>query len=392
MNTIQPIVDLAEQLPAGMPVAIATVVNVRGSTYRRPGARLLVTSDGRSAGMISGGCFETDARERCRRVMSTGRPEIVTYDSTSPDDIVFGLGLGCQGVVQVLFEKLVAGDTAGLLSFFAACAARRQSGRVATVFEAKEIPLGGRVLRWPDGRVTSSLADPAFSSGLTHAFREIGPQLVAVEELELCNARTATVLVETIVPSPSLTIFGGGDDAIPVVRIAKLVGWHVAVVDARPDYAKRERFPAADNVLCLRPEAVATDPGIVLPPESLVVVMTHNFTHDQALLRTLLTRPLRYLGILGPKARTARLLDELANGGVIPSVEKLAHLYAPAGLDLGAETPEEIAVSMMGEMQAVLACRRGGSLRDRNAPIHDNPADYGRLHGTVGRHSDADSV
>jgi xanthine/CO dehydrogenase XdhC/CoxF family maturation factor len=392
MNSLQPLVDLAEQLPAGMPVAIATVVNVRGSTYRRPGARLLVTSDGRSAGMISGGCFEADARERCRRVMSTGRVEIVTYDSTAPDDIVFGLGLGCQGVVQVLFEPLVAGDQAGLLSFFAACMARRQPGRMVTVFEADGIPLGSRVLRWPDGRVSSSLADPTVSSALICFVRESGSNLVAVHDLELPDARGAAVLVETIVPSPSLTIFGGGDDAVPVVRIAKLAGWHVTVVDVRPEYAKRERFSDADAVLCLRPEAVATDPGIVLPPESLVVVMTHHFAHDQALLRTLLPLPLRYLGILGPKARTIRLLDELENDGVILSAQKLAHLYAPAGLDLGAETPEEIAVSIMGEMQAVLARRKGGSLRDRNAPIHDNPADCGRLYGALGRRSDPGSV
>jgi xanthine/CO dehydrogenase XdhC/CoxF family maturation factor len=275
---------------------------VRGSTYRRPGARLLVASDGRSAGLISGGCFEADAQERCRHVMATGCTKIVTYDSTAPDDIVFGLGLGCQGVVQVLFEPLVVGDPKGLLSFFAECAARRQPGRVATVFEAEGIPLGSRVLRWPNGSVTSSLADSDLSSSLTHALRESGPHLVAVQELELPDGRSAVVLVETILPSPSLTIFGGGDDAIPLVRLAKLVGWHVTVVDARPEYAKRERFSAADTVLCLRPEAVSSDPRIVLPPESLVVVMTHNFIHDQALLRTLLPRDLRYLGILGPKA------------------------------------------------------------------------------------------
>jgi xanthine/CO dehydrogenase XdhC/CoxF family maturation factor len=332
---------------------------------------MLVTADGRTAGMISGGCLENDARERAREVMATGRPVLVTYDSTAPEDIVFGLGLGCNGIVQVLIEPLTAGDDSNMLSFLAACVARRQMGRIATVFQSENVPLGARVLRWPDGRITSTCHAHAVSAALMTALHENAARRNAVRGVELPDGTRAGVLIETVAPPVPLTIFGAGDDAIPLVQFAKLVGWHVTVIDARPAYAKLERFPIADAVHCLRPEWVLASPQVVFPPESMVMIMTHNFIHDKALLRALLPCPLRYVGILGPKSRTQRLLDELADEGTRFTDARLARLHGPAGLDIGAETPEEIAVSILGEMQAVLSQRDGGALRDRTAPIHD---------------------
>ena len=212
------------------------------------------------------------------------------------------------------------------------------------------------------------------TAALLRTFQETAARRTALRQLELPDGRAARVLVEAVTPPVPLTIFGAADDAVPVAQLAKSIGWHVTVIDARPAYATPERFPTADAVHCLRPEALLASPHIVLPPDALVMIMTHNFTHDRALLGVLLGRTLRYLGILGPKSRTQRLLDELADSGLVFSGEKLAHLHGPAGLDIGAETPEEIAVSIIGEMQAVLAQRHGGALRDRTAPIHD-PAD-----------------
>lgn len=374
MKTIQAIVELAREARAGEVLAMATVMKVRGSAYRRPGARMLMTAAGRIAGMISGGCLENDARERAREVMATGISRLVTYDSAAPEDIVFGLGLGCNGIVQVLIEPLTAGDDTNVLAFLAACIARRQMGRIATIFQSENVPLGARVLRWPDGRVTSSCDDPAVSAALVKALQENVARRTAVRGIDLPDGSSAGVLIETVAPPVPLTIFGAGDDAIPLAQMAKLVGWHVTVIDARPAYATPERFPTADAVHCLRPESLLVSPEVVFPPESMVMIMTHNFTHDRALLRVLMPRALRYLGILGPKSRTQRLLDELADEGFPFTGEALEHLHGPAGLDIGAETPEEIAVSIIGEMQAVLAQRHGGALRDRTAPIHD-PAD-----------------
>ena len=364
MKTIQAIVELASAAPAGEMLAMATVMKVRGSAYRRPGARMLMNAAGRSVGMISGGCLENDVRDRAREVIATGKPILVTYDSTAPEDIVFGLGLGCNGIVQVLIEPLIAGDDDGLLAFLAACVSRRQMGRIATIFQAENAPLGARVLRWPDGCVTSTCIDPALASALTFALQENATRRNAVRGVTLPDGSSADVLLETVAPPVPLTIFGAGDDAIPLAQMAKLLGWHVTVIDHRPAYATRERFPTADAVHCLRPESLSISPQVVFPPESMVMVMTHHFENDRALLRALLPRPLRYFGILGPKSRTLRLLDG--------EDEKLARLHSPAGLDIGAETPEEIAVSILGEMQAVLAQRHGGALRDRHAPIHES--------------------
>jgi xanthine/CO dehydrogenase XdhC/CoxF family maturation factor len=371
MKTIQAIVELARAAPAGEVLAMATVMKVRGSAYRRPGARMLMTADGRTAGMVSGGCLENDVRERARGVMETGKPTLVTYDSTAPEDIVFGLGLGCNGIVQVLIEPLTAGDESSVLAFLAACVARRQMGRIATVFHSDSAPLGARVLRWPDGHVTSNCGDPEVVEALIEALHANAARRNVLRGVALPAGGNAGVLIETVAPPVPLTIFGAGDDAIPLVQVAKLVGWHVTVIDARPAYAKRERFPAADAVLCLRPEALAESPQVVFPPESMVMIMTHQFAHDRELLRTLVPGASRYIGILGPKSRTQRLLGELTDEGVTFSDEALARLHGPAGLDVGAETPEEIALSILGEMQAVLAQRHGGALRDRNAPIHD---------------------
>ena len=371
MKTIQAIVELAASAHHGDVLAMATVMKVRGSAYRRPGARMLMNAAGKTAGMISGGCLENDARERAISVMQSGQPVLVTYDSTAPEDIVFGLGLGCNGIVQVLIEPLTVGEENGLLAFFAACVARRQPGRIATIFQSENVPLGARVLRWPDGRVTSSCADPAVTATLVRALQENATRRNAIRGIVLPDGTNAGVLIETVAPPLPLTIFRAGDDAMPLAQMAKLLGWHVTVIDARPAYATAERFPDADAVICERPETLASHSQAVFPPEAMVMIMTHSFTRDRTLLRTLLPRELRYIGILGPKSRTQRLLDELADDGVTFPAENLARLHGPAGLDIGAETPEEIAVSIIGEMQAVLSRRPGGALRDRNAPIHD---------------------
>jgi len=370
MKTIQAIVELAGAAPSGEVLAMATVMKVRGSSYRRPGARMLVNTAGRSAGMISGGCLENDVREHARAVMATGKRVLVTYDSTAPEDIVFGLGLGCNGIVQVLIEPLTAGDETGLLAFLAACVARRQMGRIATIFQSDSAPLGTRVLRWPDGRVTST-STGAVTAALVHSLRENAARRNAVRNITLPDATSAGVLIETVAPPLPLTIFGAGDDAIPLAQMAKLLGWHVTVIDARPAYATPGRFPAADAVHCLRAEELPESQQVVFPHESMIMIMTHNFTHDREVLRVLAPRALRYIGILGPKSRTTRLLDDLAEEGITFTDEALTRLHGPAGLDIGAETPEEIAVSIIGEMQAVLSQRHGGALRDRKAPIHD---------------------
>jgi xanthine/CO dehydrogenase XdhC/CoxF family maturation factor len=353
--------------------AMATVVYVKGSAYRRPGARMLVTADGCSAGMISGGCLEDDVREHAGRVMASGEPRLFTYDTTSPADIVFGLGLGCNGVVKVLIEPVRQGDGSDLLTFFAMCHDRRQAGRIATVFASEDAPpaarLGARLLRWPDGTRTTNFDDPALRSMLHRALAATDGRRAAIRNLPLPDGGRIGVLLETIAPPVSLLVCGAGDDAIPLVQLAKQIGWHVTVADARPAYARPARFPAADAVICARPEDLAERSAI--GPQTLAVIMTHSFIRDKELLGLLLPRPCRYIGILGPRVRTQRLVDELAQEGSHLDQASLQRIHGPAGLDIGAETPEEIAVAIIAEMRAVLGHRSGGPLRLRVGGIHE---------------------
>jgi xanthine/CO dehydrogenase XdhC/CoxF family maturation factor len=334
MKDLQAIVaQLAAPNGAGSAGVLATLVAAEGSSYRRAGARLLLTANGTRIGSISGGCLEEDVLARAREVEKTGRAELVVYDTSSENDLVWGVGAGCQGVVRVLIEKLP--PQSPWANTLAANLRAQRSTDLAVVWDA------------PDhGLLGTRLADPA-------------PGLPAA----------AAVFRETVAPPPALFVFGAGDDAQPLVRGAKEFGWRVIVADPRPAFATAERFPQADTrVVAPASELVArTSPG----PSALVVVMTHHYVHDVPLLRELLPRPLAYLGLLGPRKRTEKIFSDLAADGVTISPEQQAHLHAPVGLDLGAETAEEVALSILAEIQASLGGRDGRPLRDRPGSIHD---------------------
>lgn len=362
MNETQAILKLVEEAKDTI-FALATVTQVRGSAYRRPGARMLIAQDHRTAGSISGGCLEGDVVEHALRVMLSGEACVLTYDTTSPDDIVLGLGLGCNGVVQILVERVDAADGQGMLAFLRACHDQRKAGRIATVLPSTDNPGQPlqRMFQWPDGTLTSTSENVDLLECLEHA----GEARAVVFE----GARR--VFVEHIAPLVPLVIFGGGDDAQPLVRLSKELGWHVTVIDSRAALVTKERFPLADAVCCMRPEAMQSE-ALRLTPDTLVVVMTHRYLQDQACLRHLLRQKLRYIGVLGPKGRTTRLLKELEEEGCRFAPENLASLHGPAGLDLGGDAPEEVALSILSEMLAVTKGRNGGPLKDRQAGIHES--------------------
>jgi xanthine dehydrogenase accessory factor len=305
--------------------ALATVVEVRGSAYRRPGARMLLTSDGRSAGVINGGCLDADLHARAQLVMESGQAQLAVYDTTSSQDIVFGLGLGCRGIVKILVEPVED------LDFL-------QNGlTVEVAFEGDN--LGSRLYAQP--------------------FLE-RPQIV-----ETAQGRS---WIETIAAPLPLLIFGAGADVVPLEALGKTLGWNVQIRDLRAPSPSRMAFVEATH---LAPDSMLEK--LQIPAGAACVVMTHNFLHDLELLKVLLTSEADYVGILGPRRRADELLEKIGADTLLPGIsltdEQLSKLYAPIGLDVGAETPEEIALSIVAEIQRVKRGKTGVSLRELKA-IH----------------------
>lgn len=308
---------------AGQPAALATLVKVEGSSYRRPGARLLLLPDDARLGSISGGCLEEDVMERARRVLVSGKPELAVYDTTAENDLVWGVGLGCQGVVRILIERIPAERPAWIAALRANQHARRDTALVVGA----------------NGTRLASGAAPA-----------------------------ADEFHETIPAPPALIICGAGDDARPLATMAKQTGWHITVADARPAYASAARFPDADAILSAPiPELVAK---LRFDARTFAVVMTHRYADDREFLSALLPRDFAYLGQLGPHTRTDRMLNELKADGLALNGAALAKLHAPIGLDLGGTTPETVALAILAELETRLNGRTPGHLRDRPGPIH----------------------
>lgn len=356
----------------GKSAVLATVVNIEGSSYRLPGARMLIADTVWTAGSVSGGCLEGDVVLRAREVLQNQRPLVVTYDTTSDDDIVFGVGLGCRGIIRVLLEPVTPEPAQpDLIDFIRHCLERRERGVVATVTAASGASgahLGARLVRYANGEIRTNISDGELKSfvedhvGTVHAsgqFCSLGFDL---------RAGHVEVFIEAIRPPAPLVVFGAGHDAIPVVRLARELGWHVTVVDHRPAYATAERFPLANEIVLWSSDELPA--RVRLGPDTLALVMTHNYLRDLRLLKALLPSPVRYLGLLGPRKRAEQLLEELEPHALPVSPDQRRRFYAPVGLDIGAEGPEAVALAVIAEMQAVIAGREPRHLRARKGSIH----------------------
>jgi xanthine/CO dehydrogenase XdhC/CoxF family maturation factor len=370
MSEITDVLSAIESLSAkGERMALATIVAVRGSTYRRPGARLLVPEEGAPVGNLSGGCLEGDVADMARLVMEEGTARLAGWDLTADDDAVWGLGLGCNGAIEVFIEPAEqAAEVAGALRM---ALEEKRAISVVTVLESGHagVEPGARVVVRPDG-------DPQGSLGSTEA--DAAAIAAAREQLAFEKSEIRTLLgdvrafVEVLGPPLRLLICGAGHDAGPMVRAAAGLGWNAIVVDDRAAFLTHGRYPeAAGFVHVEAPEDVAKATPIDL--HTFAVVMTHNFLRDKEYLRALLSSPAAYIGMLGPAARTERLLMELRDEGVDVTDEDRARIHGPAGLDLGSEGPEEIAGSIAAEIVAVRHGRLGGFLKERPGPIHDRP-------------------
>jgi xanthine/CO dehydrogenase XdhC/CoxF family maturation factor len=369
MKELLKIVNEAEVArAAGKSVALATVAGIEGSAYRLPGARMLIVDGKWTAGSISGGCLEDDVVLRAQQAVAKQEPSVAVYDTTSDDDIVFGVGLGCKGVITILIEPIPAeGGAVDLVRFAKKCLEARVPGVVATVIRTEghtRARVGSRLLM-SDGAVQSDIGDSALEAALRKRIAERSDNVL--ERVPLSSG-AALVFIEQIDPPTPLLVFGAGHDAMPVVRLAKDVGWHVTLVDHRPAYATAERFPEADRIVVGPPAETLRQ--LDLDSDTLALVMTHNYLRDLELLEHLLPSPVRYLGLLGPRRRTDQILADLKEKGREPGSDQLGRFYAPVGLDIGSEGPSEVAMSILAEMQAVMTDHAGGHLRERKRPIH----------------------
>jgi xanthine/CO dehydrogenase XdhC/CoxF family maturation factor len=353
----------------GRIAALASVVNVSGSTYRRIGAHMLITEDDEVTGAISGGCLERDVRRHAIWVMQSGEAKHLVYDSTGDDDAEDAFALGCNGVVEVLVERLLPDDAS--MAFLASCLRRGESGVMATVFASDGSAKTGSRLLWCAGRTTlaSGIDDTRFLQSLAENAHTILASGKSATRTIVHGTGRVAVCFEIIKPPPRLAIFGGGYDAVPLAAFARAVGTTVIVADPRPGYATRSRFACAERLIVAEAQAAAD--MLALDDNCSAVVMNHNYRLDLAALRALLPKPISYLGVLGPKRRTGRLLADLAAGGSVITQTQLARLFGPVGLDLGAETPEEVALAIVAEMKAALAGRGGGLARERKGALHE---------------------
>ena len=338
--------DYRELRAAGIACVLATVVATAGSTYRKAGAQMLVTAGRQLRGLLSGGCLEVDLVEHARTVLATGEARVASYDMRGEDDLLFGIGSGCEGAMQVLLQRVGPDEDWQPLAALAACA---EGGRVDALALIVDGPAAGRA--WWGGGGSAVSPEP----GVVRRAREAaapGAEPTLVECV--LDAARVRVLILPLVPPPELLLCGAGVDAVPLARQAIALGFAVTVCDHRPALATAARFPSC-RLRCQRP---AEFPGVPeLERATAAIVMSHHLESDLAYLRALAARPaIGYVGLLGPHARRERLLGELG----ADAAALRGRLRTPLGLDIGARTPEAIALAASAELHAWLAGRSGG--------------------------------
>lgn len=347
-----------------VPLVLATVVETLGSTYRKAGARMLISADGRFHGLIGGGCFEGDLYEQTQSVFASGKPRLLFYDMRAADDALWGLGLGCNGAVRVFLQRLADDGRDPVIS------------RLEQILQGDEPRVLVTVCDGPDAGCSGLYDDAALFEKLT----SIGSQVIrdetrAVAMLSQSMPHSAaqsalvqhddivTVFYEAISPPPRLLLIGAGADAMPVFNLARQLDWRVMLLDHRPANARPDRFAGAEAVIQAHPQEMLDQ--IAGRRIDAVVLMTHNIDYDARFLKVLTELPCRYLGLLGPRARR----DQLFRLSGVTAETFGDRLHAPIGLDIGGMSPESIALSLVAEIHTVLHERDALPLRDKQLPI-----------------------
>ena len=373
MKEILDIIDAYKvAVKAGKRMALATVVHVDGSSYRRPGARMLVTDDGILTGAISGGCLEGDALRKALLVINQQQNKLVTYDTTDDDDAKFGVQLGCNGIVHILFEPIDPEKEIHPITLFQKLTEKRQEGVLVTLFSLAD-PLdnvpGTCLLALADTDISTFTEDIEYHKEIrAEANLALLDKTSFTKDYQL-NNRGFTAFIEFIHPPIAIVIVGAGNDALPLAAMTNILGWQTTIVDGRSSHATLQRFPQVGKIIVAKPDQVMSQ--LQVDEQTVFVLMTHNYNYDLALLKLLIIeKACCYIGSLGPKKKLERMLNDLSIDGVEITTAQLNKIFGPVGLDLGAETAEEIALSVAAEIKKVLSKQTGLSLREKLEPIH----------------------
>jgi xanthine dehydrogenase accessory factor len=346
--------------PASRSAALAVVVSISRSAYRRPGAKLLIDGDGGFIGGVSGGCLEEDVREIGLEVMRTASSRVLHYDTGSDETTLWGLGLGCDGEVDILVQPISDGPD-GLWRCVRALLEADRPFALSKLVE--EGGLGSTAVVDSLGKLAGWASDRA-DPGLERVLVEAARAALDSRNTSVQVIGGRRIFTEVLMPPPKLIVCGAGDDARPTVAMAAAAGFRVLVADHRPAYLTAARFPEAHGLHLLRPE----DTAAALPSggDTYVVVKSHSLLRDTAWVKRFIATDVPYIGVLGPKARSTRILTGL---GIAPG-SRGERVFGPVGLDLGADGPEQVGVSIVAELLAVLSCRTPRHLREREEAIH----------------------
>lgn len=345
--------------------ALATVVRVEGSSYRRTGARMLVLDNGTYLGGISGGCLEGDALRRAQKGILLNRPSVITYDTTQDDDHQVGVGLGCNGIIDVLFTPLdpsVAGNPVRVLSGLTGI---REPAFIVAVTGGAEA-LGATLLYEDDPQFLQYFPIPALAEAV---LRDLQGCRAALQSRTVDygeGGKTVRIFIEVVLPAIHVVAYGSNNDIYPFLQLAGNLGWDTTIV-TKTVKADKALFALATRVLDQQEEARPQ-----VDAYTAEVLMTHDYATDLRLLQGALLTPASYIGLLGPRKRAERMYTDLSLQGCIISDPDQQRIYAPAGLDIGASTPEEIALSILAEIRSHFAARQGASLRLRDGTIYGN--------------------
>jgi Xanthine and CO dehydrogenases maturation factor, XdhC/CoxF family len=383
MRELDAIISKYEELKIqNIGCVLATVVHVEGSSYRRAGARMLVDEFGTITGAISGGCLEGDALRKALYALEIQENRLVTYDTSDEDDAVVGAQLGCNGIIQVLFEPIDFTSNENACEILSK-ASKMEEPVVLTIgfnLDDRKDQLGTMMIASSSEVMVSKSLDEKVTEVLLKESKSVldknESSFVALE----LNGSQLQAFVQVLQPPVKLILVGAGNDAQLLAQQAELLGWKVFVTDGRPTHANKERFAGSCQVIVSKPEE--TLKNIHIDARTCFVLMSHNYNYDLAVLELLLNKPqLFYIGILGPLKKYNRMLDDLEQKGLQISQHDLTKIHAPVGLEIGAETPAEIGLSILAEIQSVLKEKQARPLKHRSTPIHDREGtEFQKIH------------